>query len=115
MASGMRKAASNSVSHWWVWMLNSNVREALLTSVACTAQPLSSHISQLSTVPNSSSPRSACSRALGTLSKIHCSLVPEKYASISKPVLAWMVSASPCSRRAAQAGSVRRSCHTMAL
>ena len=59
-------------------MLNSIVREALLTSVACTWPPVSCHISQLSTVPNASSPRAAAARAPGTLSRIHFSLVPEK-------------------------------------
>jgi hypothetical protein len=59
-------------------MLNSRVREALVTSVACTRPPVSRHISQVSTVPNASSPRRACSRAPGTLSSSHFSLVPEK-------------------------------------
>ena len=56
----------------------SMVREALLTSVACSAPPVSCHISQLSMVPKASSPRSACARAPGTLSSSHLSLVPEK-------------------------------------
>jgi hypothetical protein len=51
---------------------------ALLTSVTCTAPPVSCHISQLSTVPKASSPRSAAARAPGTWSSSHCSLVPEK-------------------------------------
>ena len=55
------------------------VREALLTSVACSAPPVSCHISQLSTVPKASSPRSAALlRAPGTWSSSHLSLVPEK-------------------------------------
>jgi hypothetical protein len=51
---------------------------ALLTSVTCAAPPVSCQISQLSTVPKASSPRSAASRAPGTWSSSHCSLVPEK-------------------------------------
>ena len=74
----MPSSASNSSSHWLVRTLNSMVRAALLTSVACTAPPVSCHISQLSMVPNASSPRSAWARAPGTLSSSHLSLVPEK-------------------------------------
>jgi hypothetical protein len=47
-------------------MSNSMVREALLTSVACTAPPVSCHSSQESMVPKASSPRSAAARAPGT-------------------------------------------------
>ena len=54
------------------------VRAALLTSVACTAPPVSCHISQVSIVPNASSPRRAAARAPGTLSSSHFSFVPEK-------------------------------------
>ena len=54
------------------------VREALLTSVTCTLPPVSCQISQLSTVPKASSPRSAAARAPGTLSSSQRSLVPEK-------------------------------------
>ncbi|CAM4524395.1 hypothetical protein ACAE110713_29910 [Achromobacter aegrifaciens] len=45
---------------------NSMVREALLGSVLCTAPPVSCQISQVSTVPKASSPRSAIWRAPGT-------------------------------------------------
>ena len=61
------------------------VREALLTSVACTAPPLKCQMSQVSMVPNSNSPRSAWARALGTLSKgqwWHLALA-EEYSSSS--------------------------------
>ena len=59
-------------------MLNSIVRDALLTSVTCVAPPVSFQTSQVSTVPNASSPASARARAPGTLSRIHATLVPEK-------------------------------------
>ncbi len=78
MAAGMCMAASSSSSQRWVWMLNSMVRAALLWSVTWAAPPVSCQISQLSTVPNASSPASAWARAPGTWSRIHCSLVPEK-------------------------------------
>lgn len=57
---------------------NSIVRDALLGSVLCTAPPVSCQISQLSTVPNASSPRSAIRRAPGTWSSSQANLVPEK-------------------------------------
>ena len=54
------------------------VREALLGSVTCSAPPVSFQISQVSMVPKASSPRSARSRAPGTLSSSQRSLLPEK-------------------------------------
>ena len=77
--------------------------------------PVSFHASQLSTVPNASSPRSACSRRPGMLSSIHASLVAEKYGSRTRPVLARMVSPRPLRFSASQLAAVRRSCQTIAL
>ncbi len=59
-------------------MLNSIVREALLTSVMCTAPLVSFQTSHESTVPNASLPASARARAPGTLSRIQRTLLPEK-------------------------------------
>ena len=59
-------------------MLNSIVRDALLTSVMCVESLVSFHTSQLSMVPNASLPASALARAPGTLSRIHATLLPEK-------------------------------------
>ena len=59
-------------------MLNSMVRDALLTSVTWTCPLVSFQISHESTVPNASLPASARARAPGTLSRIHATLVPEK-------------------------------------
>ena len=56
----------------------SSVRDALVTSVACTAPPVSFQRSAESTVPNASSPRSARSRAPFTLSSIQRTLVALK-------------------------------------
>jgi hypothetical protein len=83
----MSSIASSSSSHWLRWMSNSMVREALLTSVACTAPPVSCQVSQESTVPKASSPRPAASRAPGELSSIHASLVPEKIGVDDQPGL----------------------------
>jgi 16S rRNA U1498 N3-methylase RsmE len=59
-------------------MLKSMVREALEQSVTWALPPVRFQMSHESTVPNSSSPLSARSRAPGTLSSIHFILVPEK-------------------------------------
>ena len=53
----MSSSFSSSSSHWPSRTLKSIVREALLTSVTCTAPPVSCQTSQLSTVPKASSPR----------------------------------------------------------
>ena len=70
MLAGMPNSRSSSSSHCSVWMLNSIVREALLTSVTWRAPPVSFQTSQVSTVPNASLPASARARAPGTLSRI---------------------------------------------
>ena len=54
------------------------VRLALVQSVTWTAPLVSFHSSQLSTVPKSTSPRLAFSRAASTWSRIHLILVAEK-------------------------------------
>ena len=59
-------------------MLNSIVRDALVTSVMCVAPLVSCQTSQLSMVPKASSPASARARAPGTLSRIQATLLPEK-------------------------------------
>ena len=61
--AGRRRASSSSSSQSWRWMSNSSVRDALVTSVACTAPPVSRHSRKLSIVPKASSPRSARARA----------------------------------------------------
>ena len=90
------------------------VREALLTSVACTWPPVSFHSSQLSMVPKARSPWAAAMCAPLTWSSSQRILVAEKYASSTRPVLCWICSAWPCSRNCAHSGSPRRSCQTMA-
>ena len=96
-------------------MSKSMVREALVTSVAWTAPPVSFHSSQASTVPNRISPRRAFSRAPSTWSSTHLILVAEKYASGTKPVEARMCSSSPSARSRSTNSAVRRHCQTMAL
>ena len=51
---------------------------ALVTSVVCTLPWVKFQINQLSTVPKANSPASARLRMLGSLSRIHLILVPEK-------------------------------------
>ena len=78
MLAGMSNSRSSSSSHCSVWMLNSIVRDALLTSVMWRARPVSFQTSQESTVPNASLPASARARAPGTLSRIQRILLAEK-------------------------------------
>ena len=59
-------------------MSKSMVREQLEKSEMCSRPPVRFQMSQESTLPKSSSPFSARSRAPGTLSSIHFILVPEK-------------------------------------
>ena len=66
-------------------------------------------------MPKASSPRRARSRAPGMLSSSHLSLVPEKYASSTNPVLAVNSDSWPAARSASHNDAVRRSCQTMAL
>ena len=65
------------------------VRLALVTSVTCTpsfsAPPVRFHSTQVSVLPNSSSPASAFSRAPSTLSRIHLTFGPEKYVASGRP------------------------------
>ena len=96
-------------------MSNSIVREALLTSVTCTWPPVSFHSSQVSMVPKASSPCAAATCAPGTWSSSQRILVPEKYGSMTRPVLRCTGSVRPAARSCAHSGSVRRSCQTMAL
>ena len=88
----------------------SSVRDALVTSVACS--PVRFHSTQVSIVPNASSPASARSRAPSTLSRIHLIFGPLKYVDKGNPVASRSWSASPSSRTIA---SVRVSCQTIAL
>ena len=57
-------------------MLKSSVRLALLTSVTCTRPPVSRQIRNESTVPNSTSPRSARARRPGIVSSRCLIFVP---------------------------------------
>ena len=96
-------------------MSNSKVRDALVTSVACTVPPVSRHSRNVSTVPNASRPARAAARAPSTWSSSHAILVPEKYGSHSSPVFAAIAASWPSRLSRAQMSAVRRSCHTMAL
>jgi len=114
-ARGMSRMASSSSSQSRSWMLNRRVREALLASVTWASPPVRCQASQVSMVPKASSPRSARARAPGTVSSSHASLVPEKYASRTSPVLFRNPSSCPACRSASHRDAVRRSCQTMAL
>ncbi|MCY1454668.1 hypothetical protein D9M71_717490 [compost metagenome] len=83
--------------------------------MTCTLPPVNFQISQLSTVPNNSSPLRARSRLPSTLSRIHLSLVPEKYGSVTRPVVSLMYCSWPSRLSCWQISVLRRHCQTMAL
>ena len=111
-ARGTARTARRSTA--CAWMSYSSVRDAFVASVACTRPPVSFQSSQESTVPASSSPRSAAARAPSTLSRIHASLVAEKYGSSSSPVRRTSSTALGSRSSSRQRSAVRRSCQTMA-
>jgi hypothetical protein len=91
------------------------VRDALLASVTCTLPLVSFHTSHESTVPKASRPAFAIAFAPVTFWRIHVSLVAEKYASRTRPVLRRITRSSFRARRRSQSAAVRRSCQTIAL
>ena len=72
-------------------------------------------MSHVSIVPNRSFPASAFSLAPSTLSRIHFTFVPEKYASISNPVLSRNLSFNPWAFSSSQIPAVCLDCQTIAL
>ncbi len=91
--SGTRSRPSRVWSQRFARMSKSIVREAFVTSVACTCPPVSFHSSQLSMVPKASSPCAASAFAPGTWSRSQRTLVAEKYESTTSPVVARIASA----------------------
>ena len=90
------------------------VREALLTSVACTRPPVSFHISQLSTVPKASRrARRRCARPARGRASSGSWCPRNRRRSPARCLRA--VADGPGARSCAQSGSARRSCQTMAL
>src|SRR5437588_12514094 len=77
------RSSSSSQSH--VWMSNSIVRDALLTSVTCRMPLLTFDLSHVSTVPNASLTAPAHARAPGPSSRIHRLLRAEQDARLSRP------------------------------
>ena len=81
IAAGTPKASRRAGSQSRVRRSISWVRDALVTSVACTppcGPPVRFHRIQVSDVPNSSSPRSARARAPSTSSRIQAIFAAEK-------------------------------------
>src|SRR5664279_2640872 len=112
---GMLNNFSKSSSQLRVWILNNIVLEAFDTSVICNLPRVRFHISQVSIVPNASFPPSASFLASLTLSRIHLTLVAEKYASIISPVFCRIFVLAPSFFSLSQKSAVRLSCHTIAL
>jgi hypothetical protein len=96
-------------------MLKRSVRLALLTSVTWHRPPVSRHSRNESMVPNSTSPRAARARSPSKESSRCLILVPEKYASRTRPVFRRKVSSWPSAFNRSQMGAVTRLCQTMAL
>ena len=82
--------------------------------MAWTLPAVSCQISQLSMVPNASSPRMARWRAPGICCSSQFNFVPEKYASMTRPVFSPIAFSSPARFNASQNSAVRRSCQTIA-
>ena len=115
IARGTPSRRSSSSSQSSVWMLKSSVRLALLTSVTWQRPPVSRQMRNVSTVPNRISPDSARARRPGIVSSRCLILVPEKYASTTRPVF-WRINGSaPSAFRRSQMGALTRLCQTMAL
>src|SRR5258706_591484 len=115
IACGTRSRRSSSASHSPVLMSNSIVREAFDGSVTCVRLPVSCQMSQVSTVPKASSPRSARARAPGTWSRIQAILVPLKYGSTTSPVFERISASATLCISSVHNAEVRRSCQTNAL
>ena len=115
---GTPKSARMSSRHSSVFRSMKSVREALVTSVACTppsGPPVRFQSTHESVVPKMRSPASARSRAPSTFSRIQAILVPEKYVARGSPTMSLYFStpSSPASR--STIGWVRVSCQTIAL
>ena len=111
----MSKMRSSSSSHSPLTMLKSRVREALVTSVTWRLPLVRCQMSQLSTVPKASSPRSARARAPATWSRIQRDLGGGKIGVEDQAgVRLETTSPTPRSSSSLQNAAVRRSCHTMA-
>ena len=78
MAAGTPSSSSSSGAQARAWMSNISVRAALVGSVTWRRPPVRRAMSQLSIVPNASSPAAARARSPATFSNSHASLVPEK-------------------------------------
>ena len=114
-ARGTRNSRSSSSSQRCAWISNSSVREALVTSVACTRPPVSRHSRKVSMVPKASSPRSARSRAPATGDR--ASTPPWWRRSTDRAAArSWRAPAAsaPGAVSRAHSSAVRRSCQTMA-
>src|SRR6056297_928426 len=115
MDAGIPKASSNSSSHARFFMSKSIVLAAFDTSVAWTLPLVRFHKRHVSTVPKSNSPLSALSLAPSTLSSIHFILVPEKYASTTRPVFSRIICPYPAPTSSSHIDAVRLHCQTIAL
>jgi len=113
ISMGTPKNSHACADHRWVRTSSSIVRLALVTSVTCRP-PVRFQISQVSIVPNSTSPRSARSRRPGMWLRIQFSRGPEKYVASGSPLRCCTSSAPGVPSSVLTSVSVRVSCHTTA-
>jgi hypothetical protein len=81
ISRGIPNNSSSSSSHSRVARFISMVRLAFVTSVTWappSIPPVRFHMTHVSMLPNTASPRLAASRTPATCSRIHCSLPAEK-------------------------------------
>ncbi|OLE25383.1 MAG: hypothetical protein AUG49_10990 [Catenulispora sp. 13_1_20CM_3_70_7] len=98
-------------------MSMSRVRLALVTSVTCSppsGPPVRFQISQVSMVPNRTSPHSACSYSPGVWSSSQRMRGAEKYVASGSPERSATIAASGCLANSATRVSVRVSCQVIA-
>ena len=96
-------------------MSNSDVRLALVASVAWTAPPVSRHSRKQSIVPQASSPRSArCPRAWRHYRGSRRSWSPRNRDRAAARFARGPAPRRPCAFRRAHSSAVRRSCQTIA-
>ena len=114
---GTPKMASSSSCQFRVVRSIRRVRLAFVTSVTCvppSGPPVRFQISQLSMVPNSTSPRSARWRRPGVWSSSQRTFGAEKYVAGGKPQRLRTICPSAPRDSSSTRASVRVSCHTIA-
>ncbi len=115
MAAGISSTLRSSLSQFFSWMLKSRVLDAFVKSVAWIRPLVSLAMIHASMVPNAMSPARALALRPGIWSRSHFTLVPEKYASTTRPVLSRNRGSRPSDLSSSQMDADLLHCQTMAL